>query len=191
MLKIMLKTGALAGWFSIAISGAAAQEVIHAYAGTVSAVDAVSRTITVNDEDGYPAMFKDTADAKTTALLNKKLHGGVASVNSVTQRGTHVIVYYFSSGNDRVAVGLRNLGPGPFIDETGTVVKSEERSIVIRSKSGTVESFTITPDMTAETSVGVIGGLKFQAEKGDQVRITATASNGASDAVFIDGTAVI
>jgi len=47
MLRKILKTGALAGWFSFAISGAGAQEIIHAYAGTVSAVDAVSRTITV------------------------------------------------------------------------------------------------------------------------------------------------
>jgi hypothetical protein len=181
MLRKMFKTGALAGWFVFAISGTAAQEVIHAYAGTVNTVDAANRTITVNDEDGYPAIFKDTADAKSSALLNKKLRGGVVSVNSVTERGTHVIVYYFTSGIDRVAVGLRNLGPGPFIDEIGTDVKSEERTIVIRSKS----------DMIAETSVGVIGGLKFQPEKGDQVRITATAANGAPDALFIDGTVVI
>ncbi|MGA2652206.1 MAG: hypothetical protein ABSF28_16860 [Terracidiphilus sp.] len=191
MLRKMFKTGALAGWFVFAISGTAAQEVIHAYAGTVNTVDAANRTITVNDEDGYPAIFKDTADAKSSALLNKKLRGGVVSVNSVTERGTHVIVYYFTSGIDRVAVGLRNLGPGPFIDEIGTVVKSEERSIVIRSKSGQVQSFNISPDMIAETSVGVIGGLKFQPEKGDQVRITATAANGAPDALFIDGTVVI
>jgi hypothetical protein len=190
MLRKMLKAGALAGWFFLAISGTA-QEVIHAFAGTLRAVDAGSRSITLVDDDGYPAIFKDTADAKSAALLNKKMRGGVVSVSSVTEKGTRVIVYYFSSGNDRIAVGLRNLGTGPFIDETGTVVKFEERSIVIRSKSGAVQSFNVGPDMIAETSLGAIGGLKFQPEKGDQVRITATATKGAADALFIDGTVVI
>jgi hypothetical protein len=191
MLRKMLKAGTLAGWFFLAISGTAAQQVIHAFAGTVRAVDSGARTITLIDDDGYPQTFKDTADGKSSALLNKKLRDGVVSVSAVTERGTHVIVYYFTSGNDRIAIGARNLGPGPFIDETGTVVKFEDRSIVIRSKSGVVESFNVSPDMIAETSVGAIGGLKFQPEKGDQVRITATATNGAADALFIDGTVVI
>jgi hypothetical protein len=189
MLRKILKTGALAGWFSFAISGAGAQEIIHAYAGTVSAVDAVSRTITVALADSSQEIFNDTADAKSSALLNKKMRDGVVAVSSVG-KGAYVIVYYFSSGKDHIAVGLRNLGPGPFIEEIGTVFKRDDHSIAIRGKSGAVETFNVNPGTVAETSVGAVGGLKFQPEKGDHIRITATAAKGSADAQFIDGTVV-
>jgi hypothetical protein len=188
MFRTILKTAVLAGFFSFAISGASPQEIIHAYAGTVSAVDAVSRTITVAAADSSKEIFNDTADPKSFALLNKKMRDGVVAVNTVREKGTYVIVYYFSNSNGHIAVGLRNLGPGPFIDQIGTVFKHGEHFIAIRRKSGEVQTFNVNSDTVAETSIGAIGGLKFQPEKGNQVRVTATAANGSADAQFIDGT---
>lgn len=191
MLNKILRTCALAGWFSVAISGAAAQEIIHVYAGIVSEVDAGSQTLTVASNDGSQQIFNYTADAKSVALINKKMREGVVAVNTVKDKGTYVIVYYFSDGPDRLAIGLRNLGPGPFIEEIGKIVKIQNHAIVIRGQSGAVQSFNVNADTIAEASVGAVGGSKYQPEKGDQVRVTATAAEkGAANALFIDGTVV-
>jgi hypothetical protein len=186
MFRKILKLGALAGLFLIAASGTAAQDVIHAYAGTVSAVDAGSRTITVAASDSS-RVFNDTADAKSFAALNKKLHGGMDAVSTVKEKGTFVIVYYFGTGKNRVAIGLRNLGLGPFVEEIGTVSKCDDRSIVILSDSGAVQTFNVSPDTIAETSVGATKGQRLQFEKGDHVRITALQASLTADAQFIDG----
>jgi hypothetical protein len=87
MLNKILRTCALAGWFSVAISGAAAQEIIHVYAGIVSEVDAGSQTLTVASNDGSQQIFNYTADAKSVALINKKMREGVVAVNTVKEKG--------------------------------------------------------------------------------------------------------
>jgi hypothetical protein len=188
MLRKTLNTFALAGWFSFAISGAAAQEIIHVDAGIVSAVDPGSQTITVVANGTSQQIFNYTADAKSVALINKKMRDGVVAVNTIKDKGTYVIIYYFINGKSRTAVGLKNLGPGPFIEEVGTVVTIEDRTIAIRSKSGAVRSFGVRPDMIAESSLGPVEGLKFQPENGDLVRIIATAPSDGGFALFIDGT---
>jgi hypothetical protein len=190
MLNKILRTCALAGWFSVAISGAAAQEIIHVYAGIVSEVDAGSQTITVASNDGSQQIFNYTADAKSVALINKKMREGVVAVNTVKEKGTYVIVYYFISGRSRTAVGVRNLGVGPFVEEIGTVVIVQDRTIVIRNKSGALRTFGVRPGMIAESSLGPVDGRDFLTEKGSLVRIIATATDEGGDALFIDGTVV-
>jgi len=191
MLRKLLKVSAFSAWFSFTISGAAAQKVIHAYAGIVSAVNPVSGTITVTADDSSSEVFKDPGETKSSSLLDKKLRDGLVPMNTVKEKGTYVIVYYFSDGPDRLAIGLRNLGPGPFIEEIGKIVKIQNHAIVIRGQSGAVQSFNVNADTIAEASVGAVGGSKYQPEKGDQVRVTATAAEkGAANALFIDGTVV-
>jgi hypothetical protein len=188
MLRSILKTFVLAGWFSFAISVTAAQEIIHVDAGVLSAVDASSQTITVVANGTSQEIFNYTPDAKSVALINKKMRDGVVAVNTVKDKGTYVIIYYFINGKSRTAIGLKNLGPGPFIEEMGTVVTIEDRTLVIRNKSGEVRSFGVRSDMIAESSLGPVEGLKFQPDKGDHVRVIATAPSDGGYALFIDGT---
>jgi len=189
MLRKIMRSCALAGWLSFAISGVAAQEIIHVYAGIVSAVDAGSLTVTIAANDSSQEVFNYTADAKSVEQIPRKMRDGVVAVNTVKEKGTYVIMYYFIHGKIRTAVGLRILGPGPFIEEIGTVVVIEGRTIAIRKKSGAVQSFGVRPNTIAESSLGPVEGLKFQPEKGDLVRIIATAQNDGGNALFIDGTA--
>jgi hypothetical protein len=98
-----------------------------------------------------------------------------------------VIVFYFGGGDVRTAVALRSLGAGPFTKNTGTVVKIEgKNSISVVDESGSLKSFKITSNTVAETEFGAVIGPKYQPHKGDKVRVTATAVNGSTTALFIN-----
>jgi hypothetical protein len=50
-----------------------AQEMVHPLAGTVSAIDASGKTITVNTDDGSQGLFKDSTNTKVDIDFNKDL----------------------------------------------------------------------------------------------------------------------
>jgi hypothetical protein len=191
MLREVLKAWVFAGCISFAITGALAQQVVHAFGGIVSEVNPRARTITVAPgiRPQKQNTFKDIAISKSPVLLDKKVRDDTVPVDTVKEQGTYVIVYYFSDGTAMTALALRNLGRGPFTEAVGTVVRFEgrEHSILIRDKSGAVQSFKISPDTIAESSNGVVEGFKFEPEKGDLVRITVAEANGSAAALFIDG----
>ncbi len=181
MLREVVRTCVFAGCFSLAISGAAAQEVVHAFAGTVSGVSAKTGKITVVASDNSQGIFKPLADPSSAAALDKKMRDGTVPPDTAIKVGTYVIVYYFSNGKVRTAIALRDLGPGPFTEDSGTIVKLESKhSLLVQCKSG-LQSFKIGPDTIAETTLGVVEGYKFQPEKGDEVRVvmSGTDTNGA------------
>ena len=82
---------------------------------------------------------------------------------------------------------MQDLGPGPLENKTGTIVKFDkhQRLLTIKTASGVEESFRIDDKTVAETSVGAVEGHKFDPEKGDQVRVIATAANGSNTALFV------
>ena len=98
-----------------------------------------------------------------------------------------MIVYYFGDGDVRTAVALRDLGGGPLQKISGSVYKfnKHEHLLTIKDIAGTSESFHIDPKTVAETAVGAVEGERFDPAKGDQVRITATLTDGIQDALFI------
>jgi hypothetical protein len=79
------------------------------------------------------------------------------------------------------------LGTGPFTAAQGTVAKyeSHEHAISVEDKSGTVQTFKINADTVAESYAGAVGGLKFQAQKDDHVRVVGTSQNGSLIALFV------
>jgi Cu/Ag efflux protein CusF len=182
-----LKTLILLGCILSVAVAATAQEVVHALTGTVRSIDPASKTITIFTDNGSEGLFKNLTNPKLKIDFDKKLRTDASTVDTFKGEGTYVIVYYFGDGNVRTAVALRNLGSGPFTNNIGTVVKLEGRGrlLLIKDKSGSVESFKITPDTVAETDVGVVDGFKFQPQKDDQVRVVATMVNGTPTALFI------
>jgi hypothetical protein len=91
-----------------------------------------------------------------------------------------VIVYYYGVGKLRTAVSLQNLGAGPFMKISGTVVKMDRHKhlLTITTTSGSKETFEIGPKTIAETSYGAVGGEKFDLQKGEQVRVKASPDSG-------------
>jgi hypothetical protein len=67
----------------------------------------------------------------------------------------------------------------------GTVAKYESHAISVEDKSGTVQTFKINADTVAESYAGAVGGMKFQVQKDDHVRVVGTSQNGSLVALFV------
>jgi hypothetical protein len=82
---------------------------------------------------------------------------------------------------------LKNLGSGPFMSAVGTVTRFDgrARTISVEDKSGAVQTFKINGQTVAESEMGVVEGGKFQAQKGDRVRVVATTVDGSPTALFL------
>jgi len=180
-------TFVLVGCFSFACGLAVAQEVVHALSGTVNNVNLAAKTITVLTDDGSGGTFKAMTDSKTPVEFDKTLRADAIAADAFKKKETRVIVYYFGYSDVRTAVALRDLGPGPFKKVSGEVVKFEGRdhSISIKDQSGAIASFKITQSTVADTGMGAVEGFKFEAGKGDQVRVISTDVNGTATALFI------
>jgi hypothetical protein len=179
----------LAGLLSMVSASAVAQEVVHAMAGTVNAVDATAKTVTVTgDEDGAAGTYNELVDSKAHVAFDKALRADATSADEFKKSGDRAIVYYFGYGSMRTVVALHDLGAGPFTKSSGTVVKFEGRdhSFSIKNDSGAVETFKIESNTVADTRAGAVSGPKFQPAKGTKVQLIATEVNGNPTAVFID-----
>ena len=166
---------------------AAAQEVVHALTGTVSAVDAVSKTVTLLHDGGGTIVFKDMSTVKTPVSFDKKIHAETTAADTFKKSGAYVIVFYFGQEDGRTIVALKSLGEGPFTSATGTVTRYEghDRAITVTDESGAQQTFKITDDTVGEGGFGAVNGLKFQVQKGDKVRVVASTAGGTQTALFI------
>ena len=181
------KTCMLWGCFSLATAAAPAQQVVHALAGTISSINTAAKTITVITDDGSDGTFKDLTDPKTPLQFDKGLRAGSIPATAFKDQQGRVVVYYFGEGDARTAVALHNLGPGPFSVVNGTVDKFEKsaRSFSIKTEAGTENSFKIIADTVADIGSGATEGLKFEADKGYQVRVVSANLNGVPTALFV------
>lgn len=184
--------GRVASFFALVICLAGscrlvwAQQVVHALTGTVSSIDPTDRTITMFLDGGAQGVFKDMTNQKVSLSVDKKVLADTTTPDEFKKSGAYVVVFYFGGSDTRTAVALRSLGTGPFTAVTGTVTQFENhRSISVQDKSGATQTFALNADTVAEGSVGAVSGLKFQADKGDRVRVVGTAKNGALTALFV------
>lgn len=171
---------------SLAVS-VSAQQVVHALTGTVSSIDDVSKTLIVFQDNGSEGQFKDMTNEKTHVVINKKVALESASPDSFKKKGAYVIVFYCGNNEDRTAVALKNLGAGPFTSVEGTVVKFEgkQHSLSLQDTSGATQTFKIAQDTVAEGYMGVMDGFKFQAQKGDHIRVVGATDASGATALFV------
>lgn len=186
MLKALWCGFVFAGLSLLAVS-AGAQQVVHALTGTVSSIDDLSKTLIVFQDNGSEGQFKDMTSAKMHIVIDKKVALESPSPDSFKKKGAYVIVFYCGDNEDRTAVALKNLGTGPFTSVEGTVLKYEakQHSISLQDTSGATQTFKIAPDTVAEGYMGVVDGLKFQAQKGDHIRVVGTTDGGGATALFV------
>lgn len=164
-----------------------AQEIIHALTGTVSAIDATSKTITVLQDSGSEGSFRALTNPKTRIAFDKKIEAASTAATSFDKQGAYAIIFYFGTDSDRTAVALKSLGKGPFTAIAGTVTDydAHTHSITVKDDSGASQTFHIVPDTVAETYMGVVEGSKFDAHKGDHVRVVGSQADGANTALFV------
>jgi len=166
---------------------ATAQEVVHALVGTVTSINSLTKTISVNTDDGSDGLFKDMPATKTRIEFDRSIRTDSTAADEFQRSGARVIVYYYGNSDVRTVVALRSLGSGPFTTTIGSVVSFNggHHTISIKDKSGAVTAFEIDADTVVEGETGAEAGSKFHPEKDDQVRLTSKVVNGVPTAVFI------
>lgn len=176
----------LAGCCAAASIQLAAQEVIHALTGTVSAINPTAKYITVFQDNGTRGVFDDMT-AKDRVALDKRIAGETITVDAFNKQGAYAIIFYYTKGDDQTVVALKNLGAGPFASTTGTFKKIDghSRTIVLTDDSGAQLIFKLAPQTVAEGTLGAVEGTKFDGQKGDHVRVVSTKVDGTPTALFI------
>jgi hypothetical protein len=187
MMKGNLKAGILATCFLFVSLSTTAQEVVHALTGSVVSIEASAKTIGVYTDSHSESTFKDMTNPNTPINFEKSIRTIATSADTFNTKGAYVIVFYYGGGDERTAVALRGLGPGPFSQDIGTIVKIEGRkSISVADGSGSIKSFKLTSNTVAETDYGAVIGSKYQPHQGDKIRVTASVVNGNEVALFIN-----
>lgn len=82
---------------------AAPQEMIHALTGTVVAIDQNAKTITVLEDGGSRADFKEMTK-ETPIVFNKKVAAGTMAANAFQTSGAYAIVFYYGEGFGQTVV---------------------------------------------------------------------------------------
>lgn len=174
---------------SVITLAAGAQEIVHALVGTVNHVDLPGKTVSVLTEDGSDGTFRDLTDSHASFEFDKVLRSETTAPVEFNKSGVRAIVFYYGVSLPRTVVALKSLGPGPFKNSTGVVVKYDKRQhlLTLEDQSGATETFTINQSTVAETDSGVAEGLKFDTHKGEHVRVAAAQVNGSNVALFING----
>jgi hypothetical protein len=165
---------------------ASAQQVVHALTGTVSSINSATKTISVFQDNGIQGQFTDGTDAKARFSIDKKVALETTAAEAFKNAGAYVVVLYYGSDQERTAVALKNLGSGPFTSVTGMVVKLEGKHfIAVADETGATQTFKISQDTIGEGYMGAVDGYKFQAQKGDKVRIVGSKDGNELTALFV------
>ena len=187
MQHLYLQTCIVLGCLSLTPLAASGQEVVHAVAGTVISINPASKTFEIKTGDGSEGLFTVQTKSGVAMDFDKEIRAEATPASLFNKTKAQVVVYYFGDSDMRTAVAVEDLGPGPFITSVGSVVKfnRHERLLTIKNEAGQQESFHIQPKTVAETPDGVRQGERFDAEKGDQVRVVANLENGSETALFV------
>jgi hypothetical protein len=186
MLKALVCSIAVSGCLGFVAVPATAQQVVHALTGTVSAIDSASKTISVFQDNGLQGDFSDATGSKAHLSIDKKVALDTTAADVFKKTGAYVVVLYYGGDSARTAVALKNLGSGPFTSTTGTVVKFDSKhTIQVEDGSGVTQSYKINQDTIGEGYMGAVDGYRFQAQKGDNVRIVASKDDSGLTALFV------
>jgi hypothetical protein len=186
MLKVIGCSIAFSVCLGLAELPAASQQVVHALTGTVSSINSASKTISVFQDNGVQGLFSDATNSKVRLSIDKKVALETTAADAFKKTGAYAVVLYYGGDQDRTVVALKNLGAGPFTSATGTVVKFDgKRSISVEDSTGATQNFKITQDTIGEGYMGAVDGFKFQAQKGDKVRIVASKDDTGLTALFV------
>jgi hypothetical protein len=171
-MKKLFSLVTLAAFFAVML--VAADDVVTAVHGTVTKVDAASKTIVVKTKDGteHTIHFVDT----TT------VHGGEAvgagakdSFHGVTE-GSEVVAHYTVKGTDKTAVEVDKAGKDGYKSVEGTITKIGEggKTVTVKAADGTEHTFEVAGHGTKVAAVDTGKGT----EKGAKVTVYYTESAG-------------
>lgn len=179
-------TFVLAALGLLAPSASPAQEIVHAMIGTVSSIDSGAKTITLLQGTSHQ-VFKATVNPSVRLAFDKKMAESTQPAANFQTLGAYVVVLYFGGAESQTAVALRSLGKGPFSSTSGEVSSWDRHRhvITVTDSAGAIHQFNITPETIAETNMGCLNGSRYQADKGEKVRIVSDVEKGGATALFV------
>ena len=186
MINVWLKRFFLLAFLSAACSAVYAQKIVHAVTGVVTAVDPAHNTIIIKTNDGSDGVFQYQKGAKRDLVFDKDVRNGTIEPEDFNKIGDHVVAYYIDQGFvNRTIVALKDFGPSALKATSGTVLKTKHHELILRTDTGTTETFEISKDASAETPQGVVSGFKFDVDSGTKVTVRYTEEGGRMVAQFI------
>lgn len=181
-----IKVCVFAVCLSVAALTAAAQDIVHALAGTVTGINPKIKMTEIATDNGTSGHF-EWLKSGDSINFDKSVRADAVDADKFTNKGAHVIVFFVGDGEIRTIVALRDLGSGPLEKTSGTVVKlnRHDRVLTIKNSAGAEETFRLDAKTVGDTTNGVSEDFKFDFSKGDEVRVTAAPSGGGETALLI------
>ena len=171
-MKKLVSLVALAGIFAVMV--VAADDVVTVIHGTVTKVDAASKTMVVKTKDGteHTIHFVDT----TTVRGGEAAGTGAKDTFQGVKEGSEVVAHYTAKGTENTAVEVDKVGKGGYKVVEGTVTKVGEggKTITVKAADGTEQTFETAGHGTKVAAVGTAKGT----EKGAKVTVYYTESAG-------------
>jgi hypothetical protein len=148
-----------------------AQEVVHARAGQVIAVNAAAHTLTLKTADGSTLLFQDMVTPGPDLSFDKALREKTVPAGTFNKVGSHVVVFYFGLDNP-TAVAVKELGSDGILRRTGSVANFDrhQHMLTLRSDTAGPQKLVLTEDTVVDTSNGVVKLSDYHPSKGDQLR---------------------
>jgi hypothetical protein len=164
--------------FSISLCLAA--EVVIAVHGTVTKVDAAAKTIVVKTKEGveHTVHFVDTTTVHGAEAGAKDTFKGV-------KEGSEVVVHYTTTGADKTAVEVDRVGKGGMksVEVAASDIDRGSKSIAVKAKDGTVETFRIADHATEDAGKDIAKGT----EKTAKVTVYYTEEGGKKIVHWFEG----
>ncbi|HTQ61400.1 MAG TPA: hypothetical protein VMI32_14320 [Candidatus Solibacter sp.] len=164
----------------ILLSARADEDVVTAIHGTVTKVDAASKTIVVKTADGAEHTVHFVS---STAIhgVHATTAGAKDSYHGLTE-GSEVVAHYTAKGGEDTAIEVDKVGKGGMhaVDGTVTHVSEDGKTVAVRTADGTSDTFHVLGRDTATSAEAIGKG----ADKSAHVTVYYTESAGKKVAHF-------
>jgi hypothetical protein len=171
--------------FLFAVSrGASGQEIVHARAGQLIAVNPAAKTLTLKLADGSTMVFHDVSEPEPAMTFDKDVRSKTVAASSFHTVGAYVVVFYF--GFDApTAVAVEDLGTTGLNRTTGSVAGFDRHKhlLTIRNGSAQQQELAVSDATIVDTADGIVTPGHFHPSKGDE--LLCFAKPGSQTAFFI------
>jgi hypothetical protein len=133
----------------------AADDVATAVHGTITKLDAGTRTMTVKAKDGTEHVVHFTD--KTAVWGADKTAAGAKDSFKGLSEGSEVVVHYTEKGADKSATEVDKVGKDGLKSVDGTVTKvgKDGKTVVVKAADGTEQTFTVAGRDTADAAKSI------------------------------------
>ncbi|HTQ97648.1 MAG TPA: hypothetical protein VMH89_12640 [Candidatus Acidoferrum sp.] len=160
----------------------AADDVVSAVHGTVTKLDAGTKTMAVKAKDGtvHTIHFTD----KTAVWGADKTAAGAKDSFKGLSEGSEVVVHYTVKGTEKSATEVDKVGKDglKYVDGTVTKVGKGGKTVVVKASDGTEHTFDVAGHDTADAAEGI----GKAADKSGKVTVYYTEEGGKKVAHFFE-----